>query len=427
MPDNQKQKTSGRGWVCALVAGAVLSFALVSNALAVQPGGVIDTFIGDQLRYDSGYKFYPTASRWNTELVQLDELKRLITERVIEDKRKLLLLRKKLKRKGSDRLRQNLQVQIATLKKRIKNGQDRLDGIRKQRQLLRIGSPQSQPSGPGAPDSGSSIELIGQVTGGGFEDVDTIDRKGEFVGVSLGARTRISTDTVAGVIFNYRHANNRSSIMNARLRSNDFGFGLFLNTILQNRVKLGLAFDYSHGNARARFGASAFNRGTIHAKFDTNAVSFAAQISRRWWKAPWLWIEPVASVSYTSKKRSGFTDSTGVRSGGRTIELGRLTAGGKFGRTFFNSSDSGDGTALSHTEIYAGVKGVFDFVREDNQLVAIATTNVFADTDPLGVKLLGGANFVFNGGTALSIALSYLTMGDFNAVQGQARLSVPLN
>lgn len=455
-------RRSALRWGRAAGVGAVFCALSATGAQAIYADGIASMLLHDQVRYGGGYDFYPSGPDKDAELQEQNEaLRRCIEEYegvISKNKLEITDLEKQLAQASSDAERADLQKEIDELK-----GANRLAKESIIRLIIEGGpsdhwardywtgssdgavppgistgaSHQAQSAGfqvspasalVSAPDDGSGVELISQVSGGAFYDDDQIDREGGFAGVSLGARTGIAPGTSAGAVFNFRHAESRSRILNSKLESDSFGFGLFLNTSLAEKVNLGLAFNYMHGDANLRIGSSAFNRGTITANFDTDAFSFSAQLSRRWWQTPWLWIEPAASVTFTTMNRGSYTDSTGMRAGNETSEHGRLMVGGKAGHTFFKPRASGDdAAALSHGQVYAGVKGIFDFVREDNQLVAVAATNVYADTDALGAKLFGGANFSFSGGTNVSVAASYVFVGDYKAIQGQARLSVPLN
>ncbi|MEM7429273.1 MAG: autotransporter domain-containing protein [Pseudomonadota bacterium] len=271
------------------------------------------------------------------------------------------------------------------------------------------------------------VKLFAKVTGRTFDESSLVDRDGDMAGVIAGAMFGLTPNLSAGIAFNYSHLDASSRFLNTKLDMDSFGFSAFVNSKLPNKITLDALFSYAHGSADVNFGVSLFNAAPISGSFDTDTFSFAARLGRKWRIKRDVWIEPNATVSYTVLDRESFTDSRGAPQAGSTLEHGRIAGGVKIGHSFFRDLRGAGPTALSHGTVFGAIEGVYDFRREDNVLVVVGLTNIFADTDPAGFNLSAGSDLTFANGMQISAVGQYQWRGDYQAFGGSVKLAVPLN
>ncbi len=271
------------------------------------------------------------------------------------------------------------------------------------------------------------VDLFGALHGHLFENDDFVDRDGKAVALSAGARVRLNENLSAGAVFNYTDADARSNLLNSDLDLEAFGVGLFANIGLPSGVALDLAAGYSHGNAGVTFGLSALNPIPATGAFDTDAFGATARLSRKFWPGPQWWIEPQVTVSYMNLRRGAFTDSIGLFQPVSTLEHGRLATGTRIGYEFMGSADDDVSPIIEYGRAYLDFSGVYDFVREDQILVAVGQTNLFAGTDNAGVKFGLGTDVVLRNGATFKLSADYSWLGDYGALDASARLTVPFN
>jgi hypothetical protein len=108
------------------------------------------------------------------------------------------------------------------------------------------------------------------------------------------------------------------------------------------------------------------------------------------------------------------------------VNHGRLNAGVRIGRPFLGGTNGGTPWSMDRGLAYLDIGGIYDFAGEDNILVAVSTTNLFAQTSNLGGNLGAGVDLTLRNGTSFRLSADAILLGDYNALRGFAKVTVPI-
>jgi outer membrane autotransporter protein len=157
--------------------------------------------------------------------------------------------------------------------------------------------------------------------------------------------------------------------------------------------------------------------GTYEDAFETSRWLLSARLTGSWQHGPWR-LSPEASLVYFEETQKGFTSQTGVAIPGQAVSLGRVMFGPTVGYQIKTSGES-------MVEPFVGIKGVYDFGERD----AVAPDGSLIAPDVLRGRVEAGLSINVPSGLTLQGSVSYdgIGAGDFQNVQGQLSVRVPLN
>jgi len=246
-----------------------------------------------------------------------------------------------------------------------------------------------------------------------FEDADAgAERSGAIFTLTAGASYLIDDGVTAGGFLRYKRGSLESNALGSDVDAGFFGGGLFVDVQLPEQFRFGALAAYDRGDSDITIAGATGN-------FDVDAFSVGGRLSRRYFPGPW-WIEPAVSLSYASFERSAYTNSAGTRVAGSTLDQARLKFGPEFGRTFWRPDDD-----LPRVEVKSHLSGVYDFVSAGDFALA---GGAVGSTPEIGVNVGGSVGLLFAGGVKASANFDYIALdGNFSAVSGGARVSIPLN
>jgi outer membrane autotransporter protein len=150
--------------------------------------------------------------------------------------------------------------------------------------------------------------------------------------------------------------------------------------------------------------------------FETSRALLSAKLTGDWTAGAWR-LRPSAELVWFKEEQAAYTNAIGIAIASNAVHLGRLSAGPEVGYLLRLA----DGTGI---EPFVGAKAVWDFAVSDQT----SSTGAPIGHDGLRARLEGGLAIRLPAGIALRATGAYDGVGSSNyrAVQGQARLTVPL-
>jgi len=171
-------------------------------------------------------------------------------------------------------------------------------------------------------------------------------------------------------------------------------------------------------DARAAWGRSSNEVspfGTYEDSFDTYRSLYSAKITGLWRDGPWLFM-PDAEVVYFEETQQRYTDSNGLEIGEQTVSLGRVIFGPEVAYEM-------DWQNQGRLELSAGVKGLWDFEKDDDSTV----NGVVVGRNDFQGRLEFGADYTAPSNISTRLGVSYLGLGDsdFEAYQLELLVHIP--
>ena len=235
----------------------------------------------------------------------------------------------------------------------------------------------------------------------------TIDGKTRGIAdlISTGADYVINPNLLVGAMSQF----DWNSDSNSDISQSHSGQGWMAGPYVSTRIWQDLFFD-----GRAAWGKSA-NKispfGLYEDTFDTQRTLIDGKISREF-LANTLSIRPSIGLTYYSETQNAYTDANGLAIDSSTNQLGRLTFGSEFSRSF----DTGNKSAF---ELMAGAKGIWDFYRTD--IYEADETIVLSPN--LKAQLELGAAYRLSNGMRVRVAGDYDGIGSSSDQTWQGRLA----
>ena len=192
------------------------------------------------------------------------------------------------------------------------------------------------------------------------------------------------------------------------------GRGWMAGPYMSARITRNLYFD-----ARYAWGRSTNHIDPLGAYTDTFATTrqlASAKITGDWSSGAWRF-RPSAEVIWYTETAKAYVNAIGVDIAGQTFSLGRTLFGPEIGYRMLLADKS-------VLEPYLGLKGVWDFSRT----TVTTAAGLPAGDDGIRARLEAGLAYRTPGGITIRGSGAYDGLGSdgFRAVQGQARLVVPL-
>ncbi len=235
-------------------------------------------------------------------------------------------------------------------------------------------------------------------------------RQGHASIAHVGADTIVMPGLLLGVMGSYDWMAETSST----LGQNRDGRGWMAGPYMSARITRNLYFD-----ARAAWGQSTNHVDPLGAYVDTFATTRAlasAKVTGDWSQDAWRF-RPSAEVTWFTETQKAYSNTIGIDIPGQTFSLGRTVFGPEVGyRLQFSDK--------SVLEPFVGLKGVWDFARTQE------TTAAGMPIDSAGVRGRVEAGLSYRAANGITIrgsgAYDGIGSNGYHAVQGQARLIVPL-
>lgn len=272
------------------------------------------------------------------------------------------------------------------------------------------------PPRPVAPESGLDVWVEGHFSR--FKaDAGSIDSKGSFGIVYLGADYLLTPWLLVGVLAQYDWMTERSQAqallpLGVPLSRVD-GRGWMAGPYMSARLSPNLFFD-----ARAAWGTSDNHVdpfGQYQDTFATNRWLARANLTGNWRFGNFRWT-PSAGVTFVEERQRSYTDTLGIAIPSQTVSLGRFDIGPEVAYRFFGS----DGTTY---EPLVSLKGVWDFRKPD----VTAINGLVVGPDEFHAKGQVGVLARAPSGWSLRTVFSYDGIGSnrFHDLGGQIWLNVP--
>ncbi len=223
--------------------------------------------------------------------------------------------------------------------------------------------------------------------------------------ISTGADYVISPNLLVGAMSQF----DWNSDSNSDILQSHSGQGWMAGPYVSTRIWQDLFFD-----GRAAWGKSA-NKispfGLYEDSFDTQRTLIDGKVSGEFY-ANTLSIRPSIGLTYYSETQNAYTDSNGLAIDASTNQLGRLTFGSEFSRSF----DMGNKSAI---ELMAGAKGIWDFYRSD----IYEADETIVSSPNLKAQLELGAAYRLSNGMRVRVAGDFDRIGSSSDQSWQGRLA----
>jgi len=224
-------------------------------------------------------------------------------------------------------------------------------------------------------------------------DLNTADRDGHLWWMTLGTSYALSDDTKIGAFGRYREGEVGSTALQADLKSQFIGGGLFAIFGLPMDSRLLMSGLYEHGDSDITIAGD-------QGDFDSDQWTFEARADKRF-ELNQYWIEPRVNLLYTNQDNDSFIDSAGNAIQGQELELGRLTYGPTLGMTLQDN-----GQLIATISPQAHIRGIWDFQNDGS---FTTSTGAVYSTSETGLNLGGGLDIVLANGLLLTAGGDWFT------------------
>ncbi|MBX9845658.1 MAG: autotransporter outer membrane beta-barrel domain-containing protein [Xanthobacteraceae bacterium] len=279
---------------------------------------------------------------------------------------------------------------------------------------LGLGSGQGRVA-PAAANRPGSIDVWAEGTSSYFATT-TIDgrRQGHAAVAHAGADMILMPGLLVGVMGSHDWMADSSSASGQNTGLNRDGRGWMAGPYMSARLTNTLYFD-----ARAAWGQSTNHvdpLGTYVDTFATTRALASAKLTGDWSRDAWRF-RPSAEVIWFTETQKAYTNAIGIDIASNTFSLGRTVFGPEVGYRMMLADKS-------VVEPFVGLKGVWDFARTQETTAA----GTPFDSGSVRGRIEAGLSFRAPNGVSIRGSGAYDGLGSsgYHAVQGQARLVVPL-
>ena len=244
--------------------------------------------------------------------------------------------------------------------------------------------------------------LQGTVSGTNVDDTGA-SRSGDSYKLNAGVERRISRRLTLSASLRYQHTASESSNLSANIDTDLFGGALFARLHLSKQADLTVltAFEHASNDATISGATGSFD-------YDTWIVS--AKLSRRFTLANGWWIDPDATLTFSTTARDSYTDSASNAVPGSSIDMGLFQFGPTIGKTFRTET----GGHLAESGIVAlaptfGISGTWFFDHPGDAILSNSTVLPVSDS---GVTFRGGLSLIHLNGLTSNLSGSYTVMSE---------------
>jgi|GEM_PF-1063801 len=229
--------------------------------------------------------------------------------------------------------------------------------------------------------------------------------------VFAGIDYRVGEDTLIGLMGQYDWADEEDETQNFEISGTGWMVGPYMVTKLTDS----LIFDGRAAWGRSNNDVSPF--GTYTDEFKTSRWLLKGQFTGEFDWDDWR-VNPNLSVIYFEEDQKAYVDSLNIAIPSQTINLGRVTFGPRFSKTFKQGINSTITPSL-------GIRGIWDF---ESAEVLDLTSGLPTGTDQFRARIEPGITIGLDGGTRLILDGFYDGLGadDYEAYGGKVGVSFPI-
>ncbi len=243
------------------------------------------------------------------------------------------------------------------------------------------------------------------------EDRANTDERSDFYILHVGADYRYKSDLLIGVMAQIDQADEKSKVLGSKAESKGWMIGPYLVKRFDNGLTLDMHASYGHADNEIS------PVGTYVDDFDSKRYLLAGNLTGSIDKEKWH-LAPSVGLVYFKEDQEAYTDSTGIRIGSQSSELGSINFGPKF--TYKYKSNNG---MMIRPSI--GIKGIYDFRVPD----LIDVNGQAVGIKKLRAQLKVGVSVVNQQGTTFSANYSYDGIGvsGYKAQSADVSFNTPIS